>query len=236
MFEKYFLATTIAFLVGFSSTCLSGRINKSMKRLFPLFLRLDGRRCLVVGAGTIGEGKISGLLESGPAIRVVAPKATERVQQWARAGRIRWLRREFRDSDLDGCICVVAATSSNKLHRRIFRQARQRGVLCNVVDVPELCDFYYPAVVRRGALQIAISTSGESPALAQRLRKQLERKFGPEYAAWVKQLGTSRRKLNASSADAEVKKSKLHAMVNEKSFQQFRGQLRKARPRSKEPR
>lgn len=204
-----------------------------MKILFPLFLKLEGCKCLVVGAGAIGEGKISGLLESGATIRVVAPKATVRVVRWARAGRIRWLRREFRDSDLEGCFCVVAATSSNSLHKRIFRVARLRGVLCNVVDVPELCDFYYPAVVRRGTLQIAISTSGESPALAQRLRKKLEKQFAPEYALWVKRLGTSRRKLNAGSDDASEKKSRLHSMASENSFRLFQKQLRKSRQGSK---
>lgn len=202
---------------------------KPVKSLFPLFLKLDGRKCLVVGAGPIGEGKIAGLLESGATIRVVAPKATERVQNWARARRIRWLRREFRDSDLSGCFCVVAATSSNPLNQKIFRVARQRGVLCNVVDVPDLCDFYYPAIVRRGALQIAISTGGESPALAQRLRSKLERQFGPEYAAWVRHLGTARRKLNATSQDLEERKSKLHSIASEDSFRLFQKQFRKSR-------
>jgi precorrin-2 dehydrogenase/sirohydrochlorin ferrochelatase len=203
-----------------------------MKRLFPLILKLDGRKCLVIGAGAIGEGKIRGLLETGASVRVVAPKATRGVQRWARAGRIRWFRRAFRDSDMDGCFCVVAATSSKSLNREIFRAARHRRVLCNVVDVPELCDFYYPAVVQRGALQIAISTSGESPALAQRLRKKLEKEFGPEYAEWVRQLGTLRRTLNVSSDDANAKKSKLHSMASENAFRLFQKQFR--RPRGNE--
>ena len=199
------------------------------KSLFPLFLKLDGRRCLVVGAGGIAEGKIQGLLATGAEIRVIAPEATERVRRWASTGTIDWLRRGFRDSDLRGCFCVVAATSSNTLHKRIFREARRRGVLCNVVDVPELCDFYYPAVVRRGALQIAISTAGESPALAQRLRKELEKQFGPEYAEWVKRLGESRRKLNARSEDADKRKSELHSMASEKSFRAFQRQRTRKR-------
>src|SRR5262249_24869083 len=129
--------------------------------------------------------------------------------------------------DLDGCFCVVAATSASHLHKRIFRLAQRRGVLCNVVDVPELCDFYYPAVVRRGALQIAISTAGESPALAQRLRKKLEKQSGPEYSEWVRRLGRSRRNLNAGSDDADYKKSELHAMASEHSFRIFQHSLRK---------
>lgn len=200
-----------------------------MKHLFPVFFKLEGRKCVVVGAGAIGEGKIVGLLAAGARVLVVAPEATARVRRWARTGRIRWLPREFKNSDLDACFCVVAATSSSSLHKRIFRVARQRGVLCNVVDVPELCDFYYPAVVRRGALQIAISTSGESPALAQRLRKKLQDQFGPEYAVWVKQLGASRRKLNARSANPEEKKHQLHCMASESSFRLFQKRFRQGR-------
>jgi precorrin-2 dehydrogenase/sirohydrochlorin ferrochelatase len=205
----------------------------AVKTLFPLFLKLTGRHCTVVGAGLIAEGKIRGLLSTGADILVVAPQATVALQRWATAGRIRWLRREFRDSDLNGCFCIIAATSSNTLHKRIFRVARQRNVLCNIVDVPELCDFYYPAVVRRGALQIAVSTSGESPALAQRLRKDLEIQFGTEYAAWVKQLGALRRRLNAGSDVGEERKSKLHIMASERSFRLFQKRFRRTRRRRK---
>jgi precorrin-2 dehydrogenase/sirohydrochlorin ferrochelatase len=189
--------------------------------LFPLFLKLKKRRCLVVGAGEVGKGKIAGLLQAGAEVRVVATEAAREVDRWARDGKLVWARRRFRDSDLDGCFCVVAATSSGPLHRRIYRLARRRGVLCNVVDVPELCDFYYPAVVRRGALQIAISTEGRSPALAQRLRKQLEREFGPEYQEWVEELGRSRRKLGTASGDAAGRKDKLHALASEAAFRAF---------------
>jgi precorrin-2 dehydrogenase/sirohydrochlorin ferrochelatase len=189
--------------------------------LFPLFLKLKKRNCLMVGAGEIGEGKIAGLLAAGAHVRVVAPKATKRIRKWSREGKVRWLRREFRDSDLAECLLVVAATSSSKLHQRISRLARRRGILCNVVDVPELCDFYYPAVVRRGALQIAVSTSGESPALAQRLRKKLEKEFGPEYEAWLRELGKSRRKASAIFRDLSDRKTELHAMASEESFQAF---------------
>jgi precorrin-2 dehydrogenase/sirohydrochlorin ferrochelatase len=189
--------------------------------LFPLFLKLKKRKCLMVGAGEIGEGKVAGLLAAGAHVLVVAPSATKRIRKWAQEGKLRWLRREFRDSDLKKCLLVVAATSSSKLHRRIFGLARRRGVLCNVVDVPELCDFYYPAVVRRGALQIAVSTSGESPALAQRLRKKLEKEFGPEYEAWLRQLGKSRRELSAIFQNRSERKTKLHAIASEDSFQAF---------------
>ena len=184
----------------------------------------------MVGAGEIGEAKTAGLVEAGADVRVVALTATKRVKEWDRQGKVRWSQREFRESDLAGCLLVVAATSSSGLHKRISRLARRFGVLCNIVDVPDLCDFYYPAVVRRGALQIAVSTSGESPALAQRLRKKLEKEFGPEYEAWLRELGKSRKRLSAGSLDVSDRKAKLHFMASEKSFRAFL-QERSARTR-----
>ncbi len=192
-----------------------------MQGLFPLFLKLEGRRCLVVGAGKIGQPKIASLLGGKGTVEVIAPEATQTVRAWARDGRIRWLKRAFRDSDLDGCFLVIAATSSRELHEEIHRLARQRGVLCNVVDVPELCDFYYPAVLKRGALQIAISTGGQSPALAHRLRKELEAQFGPEYEDWLAELGEVRRRIRAGNGKTTEKNARLHASASEESFQQF---------------
>lgn len=192
-----------------------------MRGLFPLFLKLEGRRCLVVGAGKIGEPKIASLMSTNRSVEVVAPEATGNVEEWAKEGKIHWFRREFQDSDLDGCFVVIVATSSRDLQERIQRLARQRGVLCNVVDVPELSDFYYPAVVQRGALQIAISTGGVSPALAQRLRKELEAQFGPEYGDWLAELGEARKKIREGTEDASIQKVQLHELASHEAFQQF---------------
>jgi precorrin-2 dehydrogenase/sirohydrochlorin ferrochelatase len=192
-----------------------------MERLFPLFLKLKGRKCLVVGAGTIGQSKIASLLDAGAGVQVVAPSATAKIQAWARKGQIRWRKREFHDADLANCFLVVAATSSSKLHKKIFRLAKRRGVLCNVVDVPKLCDFYYPAVVRRGSLQVAVSTGGESPALAQRLRKELEAQFGPEYGDWVAELGKVRQRILNGSTQATDQKTQLHELASTESFRKF---------------
>ena len=153
--------------------------------LFPAFLKLAGRRCLVVGAGPIAEEKIESLLRAGAKIRVVAPDATDRVRAWAAREKNPLGTAQIPARDFAGAFLVVAATSSSSLHANIFRQARRRGVLCNAVDDPAHCDFYYGAVVRRGELQIAISTGGHSPALAQRLRKKLEKEIGAEYERWV---------------------------------------------------
>ena len=198
-------------------------------KLFPLFLKLENRPCLVVGAGTIAEGKIAGLLEAEARVRVVAPEATPQVQSWAQEKKLQWQQRNYEPSDLQGMFLVVAATSSAKIHEQIFAEARRQNVYCNVVDVPHLCDFFYPAVVRRGALQIAISTAGESPALAQRLRKELEVQFGPDYEAWVTALGEARAEIAARDLTAEDRKELLHQLASEEFFQLFREHMKKAK-------
>lgn len=189
--------------------------------LFPIFLKLDGRRCLVVGAGPVGESKIESLLLAGAEVCVVAPRASHAVRTWARTGKIRWEARGLRPSDLDGVFLVVAATSSAELQEEIFQEARRRGVLCNIVDDPGRCDFYYPAVVRRGHLQVAISTGGRSPALAQQLKKELEKQFGPEYEAWVEQLGEARQRLFARPIDPDGRRRLLHRLASRRAFDAF---------------
>jgi siroheme synthase-like protein len=198
--------------------------------LFPAFLKLTGRSCLVVGAGAIAQEKIESLLRAGANVRVVAPDATDQIRAWARAKKIRWEPRKFRPADFTGVFLVVAATSSPSLHAQIFRLARRRAVLCNVVDDPAHCDFYYGAVVRRGELQIAISTGGHSPALAQRLRRKLEREIGAEYEHWLKKLGAARKRLFAKSLSPARRKTLLHTLASEISFEKF---LRRRKARKK---
>jgi precorrin-2 dehydrogenase/sirohydrochlorin ferrochelatase len=182
--------------------------------LFPMFLKLEGRRCLVVGAGKIGEPKIGGLLETGARIRVVSLDASPAVREWAHAGKLELELRAFTDDDLAGAFLAIVATNSRTLNERVYHAAQRRGVLCNVVDVPDLCDFFYPAVVRRGDLQIAVSTNGQSPSLAQKIRQQLEKQFGPGYAAWVAELGETRKLILASDLDRERKLELLHSLAS----------------------
>jgi len=189
--------------------------------LFPIFLKLAGRRCVVIGAGRIGEEKIEGLLHADADVKVIAPKATPRVESLGRDGKIGWSKRKFRASDLRGAFLIVAATSSEKLHAQIYKQARRLGILCNVVDDPPHCDFYYASVVRRGSLQFAISTSGHSPALAQRLRRKLEIEFGPEYGAWLDELGAARARLFAKKMDPGRRKLLLHRLASQQAFEEF---------------
>ena len=190
-----------------------------MTSLFPLFLKLEGRQCLVVGAGKVGEPKIAGLLDTGARIRVVALDASPAVREWARSGKIELDLRGFASDDLNGAFLAVVATSSRTLNERVYHEAQRRGVLCNVVDVPDLCDFFYPAVVRRGDLQIAVSTAGQSPSLAQQIRRQLEKQFGPGYAEWVAELGETRKLIQASDLDKERKLDLLHSLASREAFQ-----------------
>jgi precorrin-2 dehydrogenase / sirohydrochlorin ferrochelatase len=187
--------------------------------LFPMFMKLAGKQCLVVGAGKVGEPKIGGLIDTGARIHVVAIAASGQVREWADAGKVELELRAFSSGDLDGKFLAVVATASNSLNELIYCEAQRRGVLCNVVDVPEYCDFFYPAVVRRGDLQIAISTAGQSPSLAQKLRQQLERQFGAGYAAWVEQLGETRRLVLASDLDKETKWELLHSLASREAFE-----------------
>ena len=184
-----------------------------------MFLKLDGRSCLVVGAGKIGEGKIRSLLVARAKVRVIAPWATPAVSAWARAGVLVWDAHEFAAKDLDSTFLVVAATSSEPVNDFVYREAGRRQILCNVVDDPDRCDFYYPAVVRRGALQIAISTEGNSPALAQRLRREFEAQLLPVYAGWVEQLGRLRKQLFGRSMNPKHRRRLLHELASRQSFE-----------------
>lgn len=190
-----------------------------MTSLFPMFLKLAGRQVLVVGAGKVGEPKIAGLLDAGARVRVVALEATETVHKWANEGKISLELRRFSSSDLSSAFLAIVATSSRSLNEFIYREAQRRGVLCNIVDVPDLCDFFYPSVVRRGDLQIAVSTAGQSPSLAQKIRQQLEKQFGPGYAEWVAELGKTRRLILASDLPKERKLELLHSLASREAFE-----------------
>lgn len=190
-----------------------------MTDLFPIFVKLQGRPCLVVGAGKVGEPKIAGLLETGARIRVVALEAGPTVHEWAREGNLELELRAFTEDDLAGAFLAIVATNSRVLNERVYHEARRRGVLCNVVDVPDLCDFFYPAVVRRGDLQIAVSTNGQSPSLAQKIRQQLEKQFGLGYAAWVAGLGETRKLILASDLDKQRKLDLLHSLASREAFE-----------------
>jgi precorrin-2 dehydrogenase/sirohydrochlorin ferrochelatase len=150
-------------------------------------LRLTGRRCLVIGAGSVGLEKIEGLLAADARVHVIAPEACAEVAELAASGDIEWTQRHFQAGDLEGHFLAIAATSDTETNIRVFDEAEQRAMLCNVVDVPPLCSFILPAIVRQGPIAIAISTAGASPALAKRMKREIGEIFGPEHAelAWI---------------------------------------------------
>jgi precorrin-2 dehydrogenase/sirohydrochlorin ferrochelatase len=171
---------------------------------------LEGKLCLVVGAGAAAEEKVNGLLIAGARVRVVSPRATQRILRLAGARKLEWRSRKFQPRDLLGASLVVAAASSPRLHESVRRAARRVGVPCNTVDDPARCDFFYPAVIRRGTLQIAISTGGRSPALAQQLREHLERQISQEFAQWVATLGRGRARARDSEPDFAKRRELAH--------------------------
>lgn len=154
------------------------------KRFYIACLDLEGRRCLVVGGGSVALEKVRGLLDCGARVTVVAP----RIRDELRALDVQLVHREYRTSDLDDSFLVVAATSISSLNRRVHGDAEARSLLCNVVDVPELCSFILPAVVRRDPIAVAVTTGGASPALAQRIRDDIAELVGPEHAELAQRL------------------------------------------------
>ncbi len=189
--------------------------------LFPMFVKLEGRRCVVIGAGRIATSKIAGLLRAGARVIVISPKAAAAIQAQVNRGRLIWRRREFVASDVEKAFLVIAASNSPATNQAVFRVCADRGVLCNAVDDPEHCDFFYPAVVRRGPLQIAISTAGCSPALAHRLRRELQQQFGPEYGEWVQRVAASRREILAQDMAPAERKKLLKQIASREAFDNF---------------
>jgi precorrin-2 dehydrogenase / sirohydrochlorin ferrochelatase len=160
-------------------SCVRGMLETP---LYVACLRLAGRRCLVVGGGEVGLEKVEGLLACGGEVTLIAPDAVAELEQYAGEGSIAWERREYRAADLEGAFLAIAATDDTDVNIAIYEQAERRAMLVNVVDVPPLCNFILPAIVRTGPLAIAISTAGASPALAKRLKREIADQFGEPYA------------------------------------------------------
>ena len=181
--------------------------------LFPIFLKLTGRHCVVIGAGHLAESKIASLLAADARISVIAPEANVVISELAASGEITLDRRRYQSGDLADAFLVVAATNDPAVNRAVFAEATATGVLCNAVDDPPFCDFYFPSVVRRGDLQIAISTAGNSPALAQQLRKELNEQLPLDLGDWLADLGNLRREVVAAEPLNESRRLLLHELA-----------------------
>lgn len=196
------------------------RTERRDMTLFPIMVTLKGRKCVVVGAGKVAAAKIEGLLSCGARVTVISPKAVSRIRTQSRAGKLTWLRRKFSSRDLRGAILAISATDSLTTNEAVFRSCQAQRILCNSVDDPQHCDFFYPAVLKRGPLQIAISTSGRSPALAARLRRDLARQFRPEWSAFVEYIGELRQQILTTAPSAQRKKL-LVRMATPTAFRTF---------------
>lgn len=181
--------------------------------LLPIFLKLDGRSCLLVGAGKVALDKARSLLKTGVSLRVVAPQAHPELQQLAQAGNFEWLQRKFQFSDLNGNFLVIAATDSPEVNAAVYHRAVELGIVCNSVDDIPNCDFFFGSVVSRGNLQIAISTAGESPAFAQRLRSEIDEQLPKDLGPWLESLGQLRREILATLPPGEPRRLLLHQLA-----------------------
>jgi siroheme synthase-like protein len=182
--------------------------------LYIACLRLSGRPCLVVGGGEVGLEKVEGLLACDGRVTLIAPDAVPELAEYAREGSIEWERREFRDADLDGRFLTIAATSDTDVNISAYDGAERRAMLCNVVDVPPLCNFILPAIVRTGPLAIAISTAGASPALAKRMKREIAETFGEPYARLAVILNDARGWAKATLPTYQDRKEFFEGIVN----------------------
>lgn len=181
--------------------------------LLPIFLRVRERPVVVVGAGTVALAKIESLLPTGAVIIVIAPQAVTDVRGLAAQGTLTWRQRTFVPADLDGVFLVIAATNDPAVNRIVHEEAARRNILCNAVDDPPNCDFYFGSVVARGDLQIAVSTAGESPALAQRLRREIDEQLPGDLGPWLNEVGALRRGIRASAPAGADRNLLLHELA-----------------------
>jgi precorrin-2 dehydrogenase/sirohydrochlorin ferrochelatase len=184
-------------------------------RYYPINLDIRQRRCLVVGGGAVATRKVKTLLDCRAIVTVVSPELSAVLQALAQSGRITIKTRPYRSGDLEGIFLVIGATDDQAVNRKIEIDARRLEKLCNIADQPDKCNFILPAIVKRGDLLIAVSTSGKSPALAKKLRKQLEIQFGEAYAQLLELMGAIRAKLLAAKHEPEAHKHLFERLLDQ---------------------
>jgi siroheme synthase-like protein len=192
-------------------SCVQGMLQTPF---YIACLRLSGRRCVVIGGGEVGLEKVEGLLACDADVTLVAPEAHPELVQLALEGSIRWEQRDYRSDDLDGALLAIAATNDTELNIRAFEDAEARSMLVNVVDVPPLCNFILPAIVRTGPLAVAISTAGASPALAKRMKREIAEQFGEPYALLAIILNEARGWAKATLPTYQDRKHFFETIVN----------------------
>jgi precorrin-2 dehydrogenase/sirohydrochlorin ferrochelatase len=192
-------------------SCVQGMLDTPF---YIACLRLSGRRCLVVGGGEVGLEKVEGLLACDADVTLVAPDAVPELEELAREGSIHWERRAYDPSDLEGSFLVIASTDDTDVNIRVYEDAEARAMLVNIVDVPPLCNFILPAIVRTGPLAIAISTAGASPALAKRMKREIAEAYGEPYARLAVILNDARGWAKATLPTYQDRKAFFEGIVN----------------------
>jgi siroheme synthase-like protein len=192
-------------------SCVQGMLDTPF---YIACLRLSGRRCLVVGGGEIGLEKVEGLLACDADVTLVAPRAVPELEQLAREGSIGWEQRTYEPADLEGSFLAIASTDDTDVNIRVYEDAEARAMLVNIVDVPPLCNFILPAIVRTGPLAIAISTAGASPALAKRMKREIAEAYGEPYARLAVILNDARGWAKATLPTYQDRKAFFEGIVN----------------------
>lgn len=205
-------------------------------RYYPVYLNLTGRPSVVIGGGKIAEGKVLGLLEADAHVTLIAPQVTALLSQLADEHKIDWTARDYQQGDLQGAALAISATDDAQVNKQVWEEARERGILINVVDDPPYCDFIAPAIVRRGDITLAISTNGKMPALAAHLRRQLEQSFGEEYVALLELTAPLREQLATKHLDYAVRQQLWRKLFEETDIVDLlrQGEIESARNLAKE--
>lgn len=180
---------------------------------YPAFLKLEGKKCVVIGGGKVAERKIRSLLEANAIVFLISPDATPFLAKLAEEEKITWIKDTFKPDYLEGAWLVFACTNQREVQREVFQACEERKIFCNVVDQPDVSSFIVPSVVKRGALTLAISTSGASPAVSRRLRERLERLFGEEYASYLELMRRIRESILSKGLPQEEKERKLQVLA-----------------------
>ena len=197
-------------------------------RYYPVNIDIQNRNCLVVGGGAVATRKAATLSSCGARVTVVSPDATNRLSELAENGFLTLIKRPYQAADLEGVFLVIGATNDTELNRKIYEDAEHLKILCNIADQPEICNFILPSVIQRGDLVISISTSGKSPAFAKKLRQDLEKEFGDEYALFLKLMGAVRQKLLNQNHDPETHKACFEQLIEKGLIEYIRDQKKEA--------
>ncbi len=191
-------------------------------KYYPINLDINNRNCLVVGGGSVGTRKVETLVKCNAIVTVVSPEFEEKLLLLADNNSITLKKRIYRPTDLDDMFLVISATGNRELNQQISKDARKRNMLCNIADFPEACNFILPSIVNQGDLLIAISTSGKSPAFAKKMRKDLEKQFGKEYAEFLMLMGAIRKKLLSKKHQPEEHKHIFEKLIGEDMLSMIR--------------